>query len=207
MATQNSHPIACQLQPEEMRQRQKALAELNRKSLTGFRRDRRVLQISYAAAARTEVEELVRREAGCCPFLDFAISTDNDGVKVTVTVPEGTEEFANEFVGLFLSMSAAAPLVENTKLATGGWGCSGPTKTANPKASSAPSKAVTLSAVVGVAACSAPLFFPGLVAAGAGGILGRFGLSETVLELLAIVAAIAAVAWYFARRRAGLKTC
>jgi len=51
------------------------------------RRERRpgTVVLAFAADARDAVESLARREAACCPFLDYRVETTGDEVVWTIT--------------------------------------------------------------------------------------------------------------------------
>jgi hypothetical protein len=71
MGEQTSEPpaIACTLPPAEFKARLTAIAELNAAALVSHRRDDLRLELTYAAAAREQVESMVRGEQACCAFL------------------------------------------------------------------------------------------------------------------------------------------
>jgi len=57
-----------------------------------LRRQRRGQAVVFAFRAtpgtRTQVEDLARREAACCPFLDYRVETAGGEVSYTITSPE-----------------------------------------------------------------------------------------------------------------------
>jgi hypothetical protein len=84
-------PIACDMStatdtPDER------LAEYSRLFERALvRRDRHEDAVVFGFGAtpgtRERVEELARREAACCPFLEYRVETTSDGVIYTVTNP------------------------------------------------------------------------------------------------------------------------
>jgi hypothetical protein len=80
-------PVACDMSaasdtPEE---RVDEYARLIERAL--LRRERRPGKVVFAfrAGAREAVESLARREAACCPFLDYRVETAGDEVVWTIT--------------------------------------------------------------------------------------------------------------------------
>lgn len=49
---------------------------------------------------RKQVEDLARREAACCPFLDYRVQTVGGEVSYTITIPASTLESADAQVTL-----------------------------------------------------------------------------------------------------------
>lgn len=82
-------PIACDMSTAEDTgaERLGAYGELFRRAL--LRRERRagavVLTFRALPGARNAVEDLARREAACCPFLDYRVETVGDEVVWTIT--------------------------------------------------------------------------------------------------------------------------
>jgi hypothetical protein len=82
-------PIACSLGPDQLSGRAdawrrlagRALIEGERRELTAVQRYRR------QAGVQTELGELVRLEAECCPFLAFELAEKGDELVLTVTGP------------------------------------------------------------------------------------------------------------------------
>jgi hypothetical protein len=90
LAARPGAPIACDMRdardtPDER------LAEYGRlfeRSLV--RRERHAGSVVFAFSApgtRAQVEDLARREAACCPFLDYRVQTVGDEVRYTITNP------------------------------------------------------------------------------------------------------------------------
>lgn len=63
------------------------------------------LVLRLAPEARARVEDLARREARCCPFLDYRVETAGDDVVWTVTGPPA---FASALIRAGVSSSASA---------------------------------------------------------------------------------------------------
>jgi hypothetical protein len=86
-----NEPIACDMRsagdtPDE---RLAEYRELFSRALV--RRDRPEHAVVFAfratAGTREQVESLARREAACCPFLDYRVQTTGDEVVLTITGP------------------------------------------------------------------------------------------------------------------------
>jgi hypothetical protein len=84
-------PIACDMRdasdtPDE---RLAEYARLFEHALVRRRRDERSVTFAFRAASgtRERVEGLARREAACCPFLDYRVETTGDEVLFTIANP------------------------------------------------------------------------------------------------------------------------
>ena len=151
MADARDAPIACTLSGADFEERIAWIAQLNRDGLRTHRREGASLHLHYDAAVRDRVHELIRRESACCAFLAFAVDEADDGIAVTITVPDRARDDADELLAPFVPDAGAAASRRS------------------------PSAAVVTTAV-GVVACAAccvlPLAFPAAAAvAGAGGAL------------------------------------
>jgi hypothetical protein len=96
-------PIACTLDTVNFRERLAWITELNRNALIDLRRDDLRLELTYAPHALEDVRELMRREQGCCAFLDFDLRSEGDTVQLIVTAPETVREAAELVFGPFQS--------------------------------------------------------------------------------------------------------
>lgn len=99
-------PIACTLSRGDLRTRKAWIADLNRTSLLGHRRDDLRLELAYVPDAVDRVLEMVRREQACCAFLAFDVSQDADAIRVVITAPETARIAAGTVFEAFLSRRA-----------------------------------------------------------------------------------------------------
>jgi hypothetical protein len=102
MTSRDKEPIACTLTGNDYRERLAWIAQLNRDGLRSHRRGATSLELLFDAAVGDRVHQLVKREAECCAFLQFAVDESPDHVRVTVTVPEPAREMADELFAPFL---------------------------------------------------------------------------------------------------------
>jgi hypothetical protein len=65
------------------------LARLNREGLLAHSRSGATLELRYRGDVRDRVHQMVEKESACCAFLTFAVIDLPDGVRVTITAPEG----------------------------------------------------------------------------------------------------------------------
>ena len=87
-------PVACTLGAGDFRARLDWIAELNKAALRQHLREDLRLELTYAAEARTQVLEMVRREQECCAFLTFQVRDEPGLVRVTIVAPEAAREAA-----------------------------------------------------------------------------------------------------------------
>lgn len=91
----STHPIACMLAGQDLKQRLAWIADLNRKSLKTADRADLQLILTYDRRALTEVEKMVDQERACCPFLLFNIQSDRKSVTLRIVAPEAAREAAD----------------------------------------------------------------------------------------------------------------
>lgn len=101
-------PIACTLDGPSYTERVKAIRSLFAHALKGARRDGAQLHLTFDAAARAEVDDLVRKEKACCAFLDFRITKSAGVIDLTITVPADAADSADDLLAPFTPDSAAA---------------------------------------------------------------------------------------------------
>ena len=80
-------PIACDMSTAQDTPAER-LAEYGRlfeRALTGRERNDDGVVLRFNSDARAEVEDLVRREAACCPFVDYRVDVTHDAVVWTTT--------------------------------------------------------------------------------------------------------------------------
>lgn len=87
---------ACNLSAGEYRARLAWINELNSTTLRDYRREGRRIELRYHPAATALVQEFVRRERECCPFLDFTLREDPDATVVVIEVSDDLSHAADE---------------------------------------------------------------------------------------------------------------
>jgi hypothetical protein len=97
-----SQPVACTLTGEIFRDRLTWIEQLTREALRGHERADLTLTLRYAREAAQRVQELVRKEQGCCAFLTFKTREQGDEVWLTVTAPEAARPTADALCEPFL---------------------------------------------------------------------------------------------------------
>jgi len=85
--------LACSLPAHEQRERGRELQELAHGALLARDRAERAVVVTYRAAPTVEaaLRDLIRREAGCCPFLAFELDRDEQQLSLHVSAPPGAE--------------------------------------------------------------------------------------------------------------------
>ena len=97
-------PIACDMStardtPDQRLAEYRALLQ---RSLLRRERSEDHVVLVLTAGAREQVEDLARREAACCPFLDYRVETAGDEVVFTITSPE--RALAGEILDAFSAL-------------------------------------------------------------------------------------------------------
>jgi len=123
MSHRDETPIACTLGAHDYHERLAWIAQLNRDGLQSHRQEATTLELRYAAAVRDRVHQLVRQEAECCAFLDFAIDESADYVSVTITVPERASKIAGDLLAPFLPPGSDEREEQADRCSSGGGGC------------------------------------------------------------------------------------
>jgi hypothetical protein len=59
------------------------------RALTGRERRADGVELTFSGDARDAVEDLVRREAACCPFVDYCVDALGDSIVWTTTSQRG----------------------------------------------------------------------------------------------------------------------
>jgi hypothetical protein len=79
-------PIACDMSTatDTHAERLAEYYELFQRALRGS------VELRFDADAREQVESLARREAACCPFLDYRVETTGDEVLFTISNPRSS---------------------------------------------------------------------------------------------------------------------
>jgi hypothetical protein len=89
-------PIACDMTgaPDTPDARLAAYRALFERALTARARGSDDVVLTFRAGAREAVDELARREAACCPFLDYRVETVDGHVVWTITNPRTGDDRA-----------------------------------------------------------------------------------------------------------------
>ena len=90
-------PIACSLDAEGMAQRGTEFAAL--RALSAERTPTGITAL-FAADLDAAVRDFVRRESECCPFLRFAVHTDEQGVRLDIDGPDDARPILDAFLDL-----------------------------------------------------------------------------------------------------------
>jgi hypothetical protein len=90
-------PVACDMSgaddtPAERRAAYRALFE---RALLGRDRGRGSVTLRFCRGEHATVEELARREAACCPFLDYRVEAVGDEVVWTISTTASGERRAS----------------------------------------------------------------------------------------------------------------
>lgn len=104
--------VACSLDAGDFKARTKAIREMAGRSLTASSREGLTLSLTYSVDARDEVLDLVAKERECCPFLDFRLSEDRNGVHLRITAPQEAAEAADLLFAHFAPDAAGKHLKE-----------------------------------------------------------------------------------------------
>ncbi|HYZ39522.1 MAG TPA: hypothetical protein VE687_02735 [Stellaceae bacterium] len=102
-----SQPIACTLAGRDLQDRLALIAALTRDALRGYERGDLTLKLRYAIEAAPRVQEMVRKERACCPFLSFAIYEQANEVWLAIKAPEEVEKNIDTLFGPFLPPSSS----------------------------------------------------------------------------------------------------
>lgn len=94
-------PVACTLEATAYINRLADIRNLVGRALKASRREGLSLYLTFEPEARSDVEEMVAKEKACCAFLDFQITHGAGGTKLTITVPPGAVDSADELFAVF----------------------------------------------------------------------------------------------------------
>ncbi|HEV2875048.1 MAG TPA: hypothetical protein VGW14_07860 [Thermoleophilaceae bacterium] len=103
-------PIACTLDPAQMRERGDLIRALGRDGLQALERGERRVTLRFRPdpAIRERVEGIVAAESRCCAFLDFSLADEEDATVLTIAAPEGAEPVMHGLADLFSAQSSGA---------------------------------------------------------------------------------------------------
>jgi hypothetical protein len=109
MAEPTPLPIACTLTGASLEERAAWFGCLGEAALIdGVRHGDRLL-LRFRPEAMDDVRELVRAEAECCPFLDFAVEVPDGEVRLAVTGPAGAGPVLDGMLAALRGRTASAP--------------------------------------------------------------------------------------------------
>lgn len=97
----NQTSNTCLLSQRLLQQRLNRIQQLAERFLLEQRQDGSALQLRYAVAAESELQELVVAEKDCCAFLDFLLHKARDHVELTITASNGEDEFTRTLFAHF----------------------------------------------------------------------------------------------------------
>ncbi len=98
-----SPPIACSLDADDLRRRLEEIAALGRESLTRrFRAgDTQILGFRPDPSTRRRLERIVAAESQCCPFLDLTLAEEGDELVLRISAPADGAAVAAELAPAF----------------------------------------------------------------------------------------------------------
>jgi hypothetical protein len=99
--------IACALAASDYKERLAWIEELNKAALRHYRRVGARIELAYDLTATARVQEFVRLEQECCPFLEFAVHEGEHEVVLVIEAPEDAREAADVLFGSYTSRGVA----------------------------------------------------------------------------------------------------
>jgi len=103
-----SPPIACTLPPLAFAKRVSWIASVNRAFLRSHCYRAGMLELTYAPAARSQLQALIERERECCAFLRFDLREREEALDLRIEVPSSVGRGAALLLDVFLQ-GASAP--------------------------------------------------------------------------------------------------
>lgn len=94
--------IACSL-GNGFKKRAENIEALGQRALLASQREPLRLQLTYSKDALSTLQNLVAKEAECCPFLDFAWQHSDDKVDLTITAPKSAAAIIDELFDSFVA--------------------------------------------------------------------------------------------------------
>jgi hypothetical protein len=97
------NPIACSLDPGDLRHRLSEIAAIGAESLIArdTEGDRYLLRFSRNEATRRRLAAIVAAEARCCSFLELSPEDREDALVLSIVAPEGAEAVASQLASAF----------------------------------------------------------------------------------------------------------
>ena len=89
-------PIACSLDPSDLRRRLAEITAIGAESLIArdTEGERHLLRFRKSADARRRLEAIIEAEADCCSFLDLSLREQEDALVLSIAAPAGPEAMA-----------------------------------------------------------------------------------------------------------------
>lgn len=189
--TDNTSPgPACSLEARAFQERLAWIGVLNQTFLRRSQRKGNTLTLTYDAAARLQVEDMVSQERDCCAFLEFKVANVDEGVELRITVPAHATENADVLLALFQDDQTPTAAIECCGA------CDAPPSPVKAGRVAGTAVASSATAVVACGACCVlPLAFPALAATAAGGVLAWLGGAHLWMTGLAALTVAAAWLW------------
>jgi hypothetical protein len=103
----DTDPIACSLDGDELEARLAAVRDIGCAALISHEHagNRHHLRFRSKASTRARLEEIVRAELACCPFLSLALAEQAAEIVLTIEAPDGGEATAAALAAAFDAMS------------------------------------------------------------------------------------------------------
>lgn len=79
--------IVCTLDAGDSKFRTAQIEDLASRHLRSVSRKPLSVELTYATEASSELRDIVRKEAQCCPFLNFDLAESPDGIRLKITAP------------------------------------------------------------------------------------------------------------------------
>ena len=104
----DSDLIACSLDGGELETRLEAMRDVGRTALISHERapGRHVLRFRRDQETRDRLEEIIRAERRCCPFLSLKVEETRDEILLSIEAAAGGEETAAGLAAAFPGTSA-----------------------------------------------------------------------------------------------------
>lgn len=83
--------MACSLQPDEWTERKKLIGRIASAGVEDVKLGEETLAFHFRSepALRNSLEELIKLESACCPFLEFGLTEQSSSLTLTVQAPNG----------------------------------------------------------------------------------------------------------------------
>lgn len=190
MTDNTSAGPACSLEARAFQERLAWIGVLNQSFLRRSQRQGNTLTLTYDAAARSQVEDMVSRERDCCAFLEFEVTNADEEVELRITVPLHATDNADALLAPFQGNQMSAAAAECCGA------CDVPASPVKAGRVAGTAVATSATAVVACGACCVlPLAFPTIAATAAGGALAWLGGAHMWMTGLATLTVAAAWLW------------
>lgn len=181
---------ACSLEARDFQERVAWITALNQRFLRRSQRQGSTLTLTYDAAARPQVEDMVSRERDCCAFLEFEVINADSEVELRITVPANATDNADALLAPFQGDPGSMAATECCGA------CEVPVSPVKAGRAAGTAMATSAMAVVACGACCVlPLAFPAVAATAAGGALAWLGGAHLWMTGLAALTVGAAWLW------------